>query len=276
GQSIELTKFDTFEKVQDEVLSILLQARKKDLEPSKIQSLLAPLFEDISTSEGGVELGEDVKQSIAGLIAKRAKAAGGDLFVGGVGQDILVEGASSKGRGKELGTEEAQGQFLKVFFTDAAQVFNQPLKDQLEELGKDTGQKLEVLQNLFDLPQDTLKNLAASFKDLSDDAIEGLPKQIDRLTDSLIRLQEALPPVDEGDKAKPPVKPAGGLVAEGNALGGPIFRRQGTDTVPAMLTPGEFVVNRAAAQQNMGLLTAINKSDGSGAMVRDGVTFAAK
>ena len=31
-----------------------------------------------------------------------------------------------------------------------------------------------------------------------------------------------------------------------------------TDTVPAMLTPGEFVVNKAAAQENMPLLEAIN------------------
>ena len=33
------------------------------------------------------------------------------------------------------------------------------------------------------------------------------------------------------------------------------------DTVPAMLTPGEFVVNKQATQQNMGLLHAINNGD---------------
>ena len=40
--------------------------------------------------------------------------------------------------------------------------------------------------------------------------------------------------------------------------GQPIFSPKGTDTVPAMLTPGEFVVNRKAASQNMGALNAIN------------------
>ena len=35
-------------------------------------------------------------------------------------------------------------------------------------------------------------------------------------------------------------------------------RQQGTDIVPAMLTPGEFVVNRQAAQQHMPLLQSIN------------------
>jgi hypothetical protein len=41
----------------------------------------------------------------------------------------------------------------------------------------------------------------------------------------------------------------------------------GTDTVPAMLTPGEFVVNRQAAQQHMPILQAIN----SGAYNQGGV-----
>jgi hypothetical protein len=36
------------------------------------------------------------------------------------------------------------------------------------------------------------------------------------------------------------------------------FQPKGTDTVPAMLTPGEFVVNKKATQKNMGLLKAIN------------------
>ena len=36
------------------------------------------------------------------------------------------------------------------------------------------------------------------------------------------------------------------------------YQPRGTDTVPAMLTPGEFVINRKAAKQHMGLLKAIN------------------
>ncbi|MBN9523173.1 hypothetical protein J0H58_32435, partial [bacterium] len=51
--------------------------------------------------------------------------------------------------------------------------------------------------------------------------------------------------------------------------GGAVLRRadggftpRGTDTVPAMLTPGEFVVNRASTQANMGLLREINAARG--------------
>lgn len=40
------------------------------------------------------------------------------------------------------------------------------------------------------------------------------------------------------------------------------FQPKGTDTVPAMLTPGEFVVNRQATQKNLPLLQSINKNKG--------------
>jgi hypothetical protein len=51
---------------------------------------------------------------------------------------------------------------------------------------------------------------------------------------------------------------SGGIVyASNGALIGALSR--GTDTVPAMLTPGEFVVNRQAAQRHMPILQAINK-----------------
>ena len=55
--------------------------------------------------------------------------------------------------------------------------------------------------------------------------------------------------------------------AQGKANGGVVyandgafmnFAPKGTDTIPAMLTPGEFVVNRKATKKNLGLLKAIN------------------
>ena len=51
------------------------------------------------------------------------------------------------------------------------------------------------------------------------------------------------------------------------------FAPKGTDTVPAMLTPGEFVVNRAAAQKNLPLLNAINKK--TGGVISNNVLYAA-
>lgn len=59
--------------------------------------------------------------------------------------------------------------------------------------------------------------------------------------------------------------------ARGKATGGIIyasdgqlvdFQPKGTDTVPAMLTPGEFVVNARSTKKHRGILEAINKSKG--------------
>ena len=75
-------------------------------------------------------------------------------------------------------------------------------------------------------------------------------------------------------KPKEPVKLAtGGMVY---AAGGQLinFQPRGTDTVPAMLTPGEFVVNRAATQQHLPLLRAINS--GADAYSSGGVVYAAE
>jgi TP901 family phage tail tape measure protein len=49
----------------------------------------------------------------------------------------------------------------------------------------------------------------------------------------------------------------GTLYAQGGA-----FAPRGTDTVPTMTTPGEFIVNRESTRANLGLLGAINRSRG--------------
>ena len=68
---------------------------------------------------------------------------------------------------------------------------------------------------------------------------------------------------------------AGGSVNMGDAvapIGAPVFQPVGTDTVPAMLTPGEFVVNASDAQRNMGLLNQINQGGEPPAMLAKGGT----
>jgi hypothetical protein len=60
---------------------------------------------------------------------------------------------------------------------------------------------------------------------------------------------------------------SGGIIYAANGALIPAMSR-GTDTVPAMLTPGEFVVNRQATMKHMPLLNAIN----SGQYTRDGIT----
>ena len=52
----------------------------------------------------------------------------------------------------------------------------------------------------------------------------------------------------------------GGVVYRAEGSDGPEFKPMGTDTVPAMLTPGEFVINAKAAKKFSPLLQAINSN----------------
>ena len=56
---------------------------------------------------------------------------------------------------------------------------------------------------------------------------------------------------------------SGGVVYRNQGSYGPEFKPMGTDTVPAMLTEGEFVVNAQATKDNLPLLQAINSSSQS-------------
>lgn len=83
-------------------------------------------------------------------------------------------------------------------------------------------------------------------------AIEDMTKEVERLT---ALLRQADP--GKQDAARAALGPAAVL---GFAAGGGVPR--GTDTVPAMLTPGEFVVNAASARANADLLRRVNAARG--------------
>ena len=98
---------------------------------------------------------------------------------------------------------------------------------------------------------DEVKTLAAPLKELAGPDIPRITTNLENFQARLKELNTTLQALG-GD---------GGEAADAHATGGPIFRSRGTDTVPAMLTPGEFVVKRSAAQKNMELLRAINSGE---------------
>jgi TP901 family phage tail tape measure protein len=68
-----------------------------------------------------------------------------------------------------------------------------------------------------------------------------------------------------GTRGRPSLPPPRGF-----ATGGTIPGSGNTDTVPAMLTPGEFVINKKATAQNLPLLHAINDGKGMGGFNKGG------
>ena len=76
------------------------------------------------------------------------------------------------------------------------------------------------------------------------------------LINALDRLTREM--VDAARKKAGQVFASGGLV-QYRAAGGPLFQPKGTDTVPAMLTPGEFVIKKSSVDKiGLGTLSALN------------------
>lgn len=98
-------------------------------------------------------------------------------------------------------------------------------------------------QQFADLITTIQKLVDAIERDLGG-AIKGIPSEI-RIDGRIDWHVDPVPPID------PPGAATGGLVTQDGiqrfAAGGVVlpFRRKGTDTVPAMLTPGEMVLNRS-------------------------------
>jgi hypothetical protein len=101
-----------------------------------------------------------------------------------------------------------------------------------------------------------------------DKPINTLNKNILDLSESIRKAKEKIQRIDEDailggiQIEKPVTGPIGSpALVEPMARGGKLFAPRGTDTVPAMLTPGEFVINAKAARQNYGLLKRINSGE---------------
>jgi hypothetical protein len=82
---------------------------------------------------------------------------------------------------------------------------------------------------------------------------------IKAIGETKLQIQVAVQNVARGAAAGAPFARGGVVYAANGQLIN--FQPKGTDTVPAMLTPGEFVINRKATQKNLPLLTKINNGE---------------
>jgi hypothetical protein len=130
------------------------------------------------------------------------------------------------------------------------------------ESDNETQQAIKVYQQAIDVQTQANEMLAQINSELANDIANTTAEAIkNALTGITLNFNQAqLDDIAKGVRAP-------STVAEPKALGGLIyaaagtmvdFKPQGTDTVPAMLTPGEFVVNRTATANNLGLLHSIN------------------
>jgi hypothetical protein len=115
---------------------------------------------------------------------------------------------------------------------------NKRISQDTQKLAQTTAKQIPVIQNQNASSFEKTNKLNSNI----DNSVKVLAKRIDQFGNFMGFAQ-------------------GGMVYASNGMMIP-YEPRGTDTVPAMLTPGEFVVNRAATQANLPLLHAINQSKG--------------
>jgi len=99
----------------------------------------------------------------------------------------------------------------------------------------------------------------------AEDSMENAGRKIESVGEKMEKAFSALSWAHHLDAFEPIHSISSGGCSDGNLVGrggfnegGYVRGPAGIDTVPAWLTPGEFVVNAAAAQRNAGRLAAVN------------------
>ena len=160
--------------------------------------------------------------------------------------------------------------------------FVQQLKDSLEEL-KSLSQTIEldikvVLGSGFKSSVDGVVKQINNGKTSIDKALRKIPSSITKYISvtimASVNTRQAVAAITSGaDRVRAIAEQAtrrpakGGLIYRAKGGGVPGFKRVGTDTVPAMLTPGEYVHNkRAVSTFGIDFMRKVNNLDMKGAM----------
>jgi len=204
------------------------------------------------------EIGKNYGESIvAGF-----KAANVQTKIVRIINKLITALENKTGKFQEIGRK--YGEAMKEGFSSGLSGMNRAINRRI----KDLEGKTDLFQAIGTSYGDALKT---SF----DQAIEGMEASIKKLRDNLKDLPSA--PSDSSNKSKrPPKKKKRGK--EGRSLpayyatGG--FVPKGTDTVPAMLTPGEFVQSRQAVNTfGKDFMDKVNRLDIKGVLAQTYTRF---
>ena len=182
---------------------------------------------------------DSMRGAVKGLLDKFADI---DLLPGMTGGDISkqlqvqeLDKLMRMASGGQRGISQAQMQ----------QIFNASTQEEklINELQNINRKEAQAREELFRLEQQNTTELRK--------VLQGLQTYLDK---QALALPGAAP-------EKAGINAAGGPVYK--ADGGTIFQPRGTDTVPAMLTPGEFVIRKSAVDKiGVGNLAALNAGGG--------------
>ena len=263
-QGINVKDTDTLNALRDNMSTIKAAAEARNkfakLQIAKRQLSSIGDFEGVGPfGKGGEKFERRLDQIRENLIGKGTGRDTADQIVSDMRKSMQSALASAGGEGitsTDLSTlmQSAFGTTVARLQAEQKSIYDENAQ-RLGEIG--IGRFADGLiksEAAFDAVAKALQNIPPDATWIS------LQEELNNTTIALIRARRELATnekerkqVDANLKAAKP-KAAGGVIyaAEGT------FVPRGTDTVPAMLTPGEFVVNRKAASSNMGILNSIN------------------
>jgi len=200
---------------------------------------------------------DEMRGAVRGLLEKFGNI---EVVPGMTGEDVLKQfdlkaavSLAMRARGRQLTPEEFRSIQEQIFEpTDK----EQELIDELKAINAEEQQAAAALEVIKRVQKD---DLAAGIRQMVIE-LKAIRKELGGGAGDALDQPVVAPP-----------KAMGGVVyaAKGKRMERKIERKekrgkdvafvpQGTDTVPAMLTPGEFVVNKKAARKNRGALEGIN------------------
>lgn len=138
---------------------------------------------------------------------------------------------------KDLGKK--YGEAMKNAFSDAIKDMHNAISSQLAVMAGKSQQFTSIGYNFG-------ANLVEGFNNTIRYMADGLDEQINYIQESLNDITTPDLSISLNGLGRTIYRSGGGMVAQYRAGGGQIFKRRGTDTVPAMLTPGEGVLNTKA------------------------------
>ena len=243
-------------KVSQDELKII--QKKNELEKSSLQALISGDMEKFLSDQAAVG-------------ATAAVSLGDKQLASLFGADALGQAFQNIEKMSEAGVRD-------VFGLDIAEAKQRAAGLALSARGVEDPRMAAMLagqtaeeQALRDQQIGLAKELAAAGQEMANFA----QMQVQSAEINVQNAKIAATPINPNE---PVVTPGGfargGVVYASNGM----FVPRGTDTVPAMLTPGEFVVNRGAVQRgnNLQLLKAMNNGGGGAqGYARGGVVYAA-
>lgn len=171
---------------------------------------------------------------------------------------ILNDDLSTR-QDKLIGKNREDMSALRTSAPEASGAIDAMLQQTPDELVK-LNEKLKVLAGAFDHTVTIWKDGKIEERTYAlGDAMESATKALATIEETLTNIQK---------KTDERVNASGVVPAARMSSGGSIFKPRGTDTVPAMLTPGEYIVKASEAKKHKGILENINK--GRGAMYAEG------